>query len=63
MIANGQGASEYGGGVEDHEVHVLGREMSFTAQESGYLHLYANDAWVMYRNNAGTLRVEIARRP
>ncbi|MFY1708818.1 phospholipase effector Tle1 domain-containing protein [Tritonibacter scottomollicae] len=63
VIANGQGASEYGSGVEDHEVHVLGREMSFTAQESGYLHLYANDAWVMYRNNAGTLRVEIARRP
>ena len=35
--------------------------MTFTAKESGYLYLFANDAWAMYGNNAGSLEVEITR--
>ncbi|KUP92748.1 DUF2235 domain-containing protein [Tritonibacter horizontis] len=61
VVANGQGASENGEGVADHEVHVLGQDVTFTVAQSGYLYLFANDAWHMYGNNAGTLSVELQR--
>jgi len=60
-IANGQGASEQGEGVEDHEWHPLTQDREITVRQSGYLYLFANDAWWMYGNNAGALRVEITR--
>ncbi|MCG7626294.1 DUF2235 domain-containing protein [Epibacterium sp. MM17-32] len=60
-VANGQGASEHGEGVAAHEIHQLAQEGAFTASESGYFYLFANDAWHMYRNNAGTLSVEVTR--
>ncbi len=62
-IASGQGASENGTGVEDHDMVRLGEDMSFVARQSGYLYLFANDAWHLYGNNAGTLAVEIRRLP
>ncbi|NIZ12411.1 DUF2235 domain-containing protein [Phaeobacter sp. HF9A] len=60
VIANGQGASETGAGLEQHEVQCLGSDMQFTVNKgSGYLYLFANDAWRTYGNNAGSLLVEI----
>ncbi|OIQ27176.1 MAG: hypothetical protein BM562_15165 [Alphaproteobacteria bacterium MedPE-SWcel] len=60
-IANGQGASEFGEGVEEHEMHRLGKDVAFTADRSGYLYLFANDAWHMYGNNAGSLSIRLER--
>ncbi|WP_420002620.1 DUF2235 domain-containing protein [Arenibacterium sp. LLYu02] len=60
-IGSGRGNTEVGGGIEDHDTHLLGTDKTFTARESGYLYLFANDAWVMYGNNAGSLEVEITR--
>ena len=60
-IGSGRGNTEVGGGIEDHDTHLLGTDKTFTARDSGYLYLFANDAWVMYGNNAGSLEVEITR--
>lgn len=60
-IANGQVTQTSEDEVSDHEYHCLGQEAVIAPSQSGYLYLFANDAWQMYGNNAGVLRVEVTR--
>lgn len=60
-IANGQVHEGSGDEIADHEYHRLGEEAAMIVRQSGYLYLFANDAWQMYGNNAGVLKVEITR--
>ena len=42
-----------------HRVLRVGKSLSWTAATSGYLYLFANDAWAHYGHNSGTLEVTV----
>jgi hypothetical protein len=44
-----------------HEVFVIGKSKSFTPKQSGYLYAFANDAWQMYENNRGSVKLKVQR--
>ncbi|MBP1853234.1 DUF2235 domain-containing protein [Rhizobium halophytocola] len=44
-----------------HEVFAIGTAASFTPGKSGYLYAFANDAWQMYDNNAGSVQLTVRR--
>ena len=46
-------------GKSDGPYHRIGREGRFTADRSGRLYLFANDAWIMYWNNKGAIEAEV----
>jgi hypothetical protein len=41
-------------------IHAVGTSGQFTAGRDGRLWLFANDAWLFYFNNKGTIRATIA---
>lgn len=52
-----------GGGAEEdwlQEQFVIGRGKTITPKESGYLHCFANDVWLAYENNRGSIRLTVA---
>ena len=44
-----------------HHTLNAGHLLEWTAEASGYLYLFANDAWAHYSHNTGTLEVEVKR--
>ncbi len=42
-----------------HRVLRVGKSLTWTAATSGYLYLFANDAWAHYGHNSGTLEVTV----
>jgi len=57
-IANG-GGSNPKGRVVAHETFAIGDKCAYTPIRSGYLYLYANDAWGFYGNNRGHVRLSV----
>ncbi len=44
-----------------HEVFRIGSGCTFTPKQSGYLYVFANDAWQMYANNNGSVELAVTR--
>ncbi|PWT80598.1 MAG: DUF2235 domain-containing protein [Acidobacteria bacterium] len=62
VVANGFGTDKNGDPIP-HETFLIGRGApSFRPQKSGYLYCFANDAWQMYGNNRGSVRLTVRRR-
>lgn len=60
VVANGAGTSELGSPVP-HETFAIGTGTPYTPAESGYLWCFANDAWLAYANNRGSVRLTVSR--
>lgn len=59
-IANGAGAKDKRG-PRKPQTFLIGEGCTFTPKADGYLYCYANDAWHMYGNNKGSVRLEVKR--
>ena len=46
-------------GRRKRPVNHIGSEASFTADTNGRLYLYANDAWLFYFNNKGSIQATV----
>jgi hypothetical protein len=57
-IANG-GLPDAQGQPAPHETFVIGKGCAYTPLKSGYIFLYANDAWGFYGNNRGHVVVTV----
>ncbi len=44
-----------------HEVWAVGKGCRITPERDGYFYAYANDAWKMYGNNRGSVRLTVKR--
>lgn len=61
VIANRLGTDGAGNPVE-HETFLIGEKLErFSPKKSGYLYCFANDAWEMYGNNRGSVRLTVLR--
>ena len=60
VIANGKGIGKNNRVIE-HEVFVIGNGVTYTPKSGGYLYAFANDAWQMYFNNKGSVRLSVKR--
>lgn len=61
VIANGRGTDDRGDPAP-HETFLIGAGLDpFTPKESGYLYCFANDAWLAYANNHGSVRLTVKR--
>lgn len=49
-------------GLTLNETFVIGEKATFTPKASGYLYCFANDVWMKYDNNRGSVRLTISRR-
>ena len=49
------------GSPPPHEKILIGAGCQFTPEASGYLYCYANDAWLFYGNNRGSVRLQVTR--
>lgn len=62
VVANGYGVDETTGDPDRHQSFLIGRGVaSFRPEKSGYLYCFANDAWQMYFNNRGGVRLVVTR--
>ncbi len=61
VVANGQGVSPGEQNIEMHEMFTLGSDGKLVAKRDGYVYCFANDAWMAYGNNSGTLTVTFTR--
>lgn len=62
VIANGAVATDDPERLADfppHEVVLIGKSAKFSPKASGYLYAFANDAWQMYANNRGSVRLTV----
>jgi hypothetical protein len=59
VIANG--AIEDAAGLPRHETVLIGTGTTFTPKRGGYLYCFANDAWLTYGNNRGSVRLTVSR--
>ncbi|MBT9373279.1 DUF2235 domain-containing protein [Rhizobium sp. CSW-27] len=64
LVANGVHVPPNAKKVPDfprHEVFRIGKGARFTPSRGGYLYAFANDAWQLYFNNAGSVRMRVTR--
>lgn len=63
VVANGAGTksdgTENGGSAVKHETFLIGDGVKYTPKSDGYLYAFANDAWQMYFNNKGSVRLTV----
>ncbi|MHA7775950.1 DUF2235 domain-containing protein [Roseibium sp. M-1] len=60
VIANGVSTDEHGNAAP-HQTFLIGKECKVTPKADGYLYAFANDAWQMYGNNRGSVKLTIKR--
>lgn len=58
-IANGSGVDAKGR-LTPHETFEIAKNPTYTPRKSGYFFAYANDAWNCYRNNRGSVQLEVS---
>lgn len=56
VIANGAGTDD----DWNQEQFIIGSERDFRPKKSGYLYCFANDAWLAYENNRGSVRLTVS---
>jgi len=60
VVANGKSTDDFGNAVP-HQCFLIGEECSLEPTADGYLYAFANDAWQMYDNNRGSVRLTVGR--
>ncbi len=61
VVANGDEIAQIGKKPIEYEDFKIGSSASFSPKRSGYLYCYANDAWSFYKNNSGSVDLDIKR--
>ncbi|GAA0785780.1 DUF2235 domain-containing protein [Roseibium denhamense] len=61
VISDGFGVGKDGRTIE-HTAFLIGDGVEIDVKSDGYLYCYANDAWQMYFNNRGSVRLTVERK-
>lgn len=60
-VANNMPSDDPDDPLGRHEIFLIGHELAqFSPHKSGYFYAFANDAWVFYKKNQGSIRLTIS---